>query len=869
MKFSTKLIITVIAVAFIVVPLCSIGFFLYTRSILQRSIVDNQLEFAIHTIDEIDRMLYRAYQEVQLIAENAIFEETFEQGESPKQEALERIKQEVEELSILTGPWDALMVVNKSGVIVDSLNKKNIGKNIRDYSNSRLAFYSALKGEAHYSDLVISDVTGRATVIFYASIENDATYQINGLVIGHFAWPVVEELLDDISNRWHMHLLDKDGVLIGGQAVCGTKIFEASLAINNLVKKSLTGNQIGPEVIKTMVEDGITVNAVYVLEDGFLSFRGNNWGLLMEAPVTAAFAPIRQMAVNISIIAIIVMTILTWGLYLVGKTLTDPIDDLSKTVKIVGSGDLSARIKERTKDEIGLLATTFNMMAENLQKTTVSRDYVDNIIRNITDILIVIDSGAKIKIVNQTGLNLLGYREDELIDKSISMIIAEEEKELRKMAWIKDLIKKEFISGAEKTYLSKDGHKMPVLFSGAVMHDDNGVIQGIVCVAQDITDRKRLKELLVSEKERLSVTLHSIGDGVVATDNKCNVVVLNRVAQELTGRSQEEALGSPLSEVFRIINEKTREPAENPVEKVLEKGVIIGIGNDTVLIAKDGKEMIIEDSAAPIFDNDGNIIGVVLVFRDMTERKQFEKDKQDMQVKMLTTSKLSSLGEVATGVAHEVNQPLTYISCFIQGLKLELKEETIDMDHLKEGAEVSLKQINRINNIIQHLRTFGRREDVLNKQISIKTVLDNTLLLMGERIRLRNIELIKNIEADLSMVSGNSNQLEQIFINLFQNSIDALENKSEDSRICVDIFLSENNESVIIKVKDNGKGIGSGALAKIFEPFFTTKEVGKGTGLGLSIIYGIVREHNGAISCESEINKGTTFTIMLPANGRN
>ncbi len=605
--------------------------------------------------------------------------------------------------------------------------------------------------------------------------------------------------------------------------------------------------------------------------------------------------------------------------FVLSKSFSNPILSMVQASKKIGKGKLHTKVLINRKDELGVLADSFNKMTEDLQKTTVSRDYVNNIIKTMADTLIVMTPDGIIEAVNHASLNFLGYTEDELINRPIVTILAEDECLFRKTE-IAELIKAGFITNVEKIYISKDGRRIPVLFSGAVMYDVDDNIQAVVCVARDITERKqiekeriitagverkrtkklkdtlnelekaqeaslsimedletertrlkteitarkKLEELLSSEKERLSVTLHSIGDGVVATDNQGNVVVLNRVAQELTGRSQEEALGSPLSEVFRIINEKTREPAENPVEKVLERGVVIGLGNDTVLIAKDGKEMIIEDSAAPIFDNDGNIIGVVLVFRDMTERRQLEKDKQDMQVKMLTTSKLSSLGEVATGMAHEINQPLTYISCFIQGLKLELKEGAIDIDHLKEGSEISLKLINRINNIIQHLRTFGRREDVLNKQISIKTVLDNTLLLMRERIRLKNIKLINNIETDLPMVSGNSNQLEQVFINLFQNSIDAFENKSEDSSICVDIFSPENKESVIINVKDNGKGIGSGTLAKIFDPFFTTKEVGKGTGLGLSIIYGIVREHNGTISCESEINKGATFTIMLP-----
>ncbi len=618
-----------------------------------------------------------------------------------------------------------------------------------------------------------------------------------------------------------------------------------------------------------VTEGGRELFSSFAHSKGFRSFKGLGWSLIIDYETNDIFSHVfkfRNIIATVFVISFIAAIFLS---IINTQSISTPIIELKNASIKIGSGKLDTRIDITTQDEIGQLGVSFNKMAENLKKTTVSKNYVDNIFRSMTDTLIVINPDTTIKTVNQAVFNFLGYKEEKLIGKLIGKILVKEKNDLFIESGIEDLIKKGFIKDVEMKLLTKDCRKIPVLFSGSVMCDNAGKAQGIVCVAKDISDRKKLEEFLASEKEYLNVTLQSIGDGVITTDSNGNVVILNKVAQELSGWAQDEASGKPLTEIFHIIDEKSRLIKENPVEKVLKDRATVLLGNSIVLIAKDGTERPIADSAAPIFDNESNIIGVVLVFRDISERNQFEKEKQDIQVKMLATSKLSSLGEVATGVAHEINQPLTYISSFIQGLILDLKAETIDIDHLKEGSEVSLKQINRINNIIQHLRTFGRREDVLNKQISIKTVLDNTLLLMGERIRLKNIELFENIETGLPMVSGNSNQLEQVFINLFQNSIDVFENKSKDSRICVDVFLSENKESVIIKVKDNGKGIGSGTLAKIFDPFFTTKEVGKGTGLGLSIIYGIVREHNGTISCESEINKGTTFTIMLPVSGRN
>ncbi len=252
--------------------------------------------------------------------------------------------------------------------------------------------------------------------------------------------------------------------------------------------------------------------------------------------------------------------------------------------------------------------------------------------------------------------------------------------------------------------------------------------------------------------------------------------------------------------------------------------------------------------------------------QEIDERKRNEKEREAIQIKMMAASKLASLGEIATGIAHEINQPLTYISSFIQRFRHKLENNDIDGDELKQELKVSSAQISRIDNIIAHLRTFGRNDSALTQLVRIEKILDNTLLLMRERIRLNNIELSLDIEPDLPEIKGSPTGLEQVFINLFQNSMDAFPEKHKGAEIRIGVHLSEDRKLIIIKYSDNGIGIEKKMADKIFEPFFTTKEVGKGTGLGLSIVYGIIKDHNGWIECESEINKGTLFTIKLPLN---
>lgn len=382
-------------------------------------------------------------------------------------------------------------------------------------------------------------------------------------------------------------------------------------------------------------------------------------------------------------------------------------------------------------------------------------------------------------------------------------------------------------------------------------------------------ERKWAEEKLRRTATLLFKVLNSTPDLIFAKDMDLRTIVCNKAYASAVGKKPEEMIGKTdiengwNHELVRGNPAKGIRGFENDDRQALS-GREVHNPSDPANV---GNEIRIFDTRKlPLRDENGKIFGVLGVSRDITESKRIEEEKQELQLKMLATSKLASLGEIATGIAHEINQPLTYISSFNQRLKESLDDNVIDKGLLKEELRTSHTQVNRIVKIIDHLRTFGRRDDIEKEQVAIETVFNNTMLLIGERVRLRNIKMIKNIDPNIPLISGSPNQLEQIFINLFQNAIDAFPEKPKYGEIRVDISLSENKKSVIIKVADNGIGIEKEECNKIFEPFFTTKEIGKGTGLGLSIVYGIVQEHNGTIMCESRPNKGATFTISLPVN---
>ncbi|MDA0265282.1 MAG: PAS domain S-box protein [Chloroflexi bacterium] len=273
-----------------------------------------------------------------------------------------------------------------------------------------------------------------------------------------------------------------------------------------------------------------------------------------------------------------------------------------------------------------------------------------------------------------------------------------------------------------------------------------------------------------------------------------------------------------------------------------------------------------ECSGKPMFDDAGSVIGYRGVDRDISARKTEEEERRALEIRALAQSRLATLGEVATGVAHEINQPLTYISIMVQSFQEDLQLGDLDTESALLRLNESIRQVDRITEIVTHLRTFGRQDETTSMPVDLRQVLDNTLLLIGDRTRNMNIAVVQVHEEGVPIIMGNPSQLEQVFTNLFQNSIHALNQKKNEvgAEIKISVALAEDGRSVRIDFTDNGSGIPPDNREKIFDPFFSTKEVGSGTGLGLSIVYGIIQDHNGSITCESELNEGTTITILLP-----
>ena len=367
---------------------------------------------------------------------------------------------------------------------------------------------------------------------------------------------------------------------------------------------------------------------------------------------------------------------------------------------------------------------------------------------------------------------------------------------------------------------------------------------------------RRAEELFQSEQQ-LRTTLDSIGDGVITCDAAGHVQMMNPVARELTGWSQSEASGQHLEKVFHIVNETSREPVETPVAKVKRLNRIVGMANHTVLIRKDGTELNIADSGAPIRDQKGETIGIVLVFRDIT----MERKTQDA---LVANEKLAVAGRLAATIAHEIHNPLDSVSNLLYLMRNGASPEESDQFMLM--AEQELARVTQISRAMLGLYRESKAPVVVN----LKEMLQEILLLMERRF----IDLDVTVSADMPesvSVAAFPAELRQVFTNLITNAAEAaspngvVKVKLTPQAAGTDATGQKTLAGATVTITDNGTGIAEDVRPHLFQPFFTTKGE-HGTGLGLWVSRGIVNKHGGTISLESNISeptRGTTVSVFL------
>lgn len=369
-------------------------------------------------------------------------------------------------------------------------------------------------------------------------------------------------------------------------------------------------------------------------------------------------------------------------------------------------------------------------------------------------------------------------------------------------------------------------------------------------IIHEMDQREKHAAEMREREEWFRVTLASIGDAVIATDERGTVIFINPIAEELTGIGLRQAQGQPIHQVFPIFNEQTRNPVDNPVAKVLEQGRIMGLANHTILQHADGHMIPIEDSAAPIFDDHRKLRGVVMVFRDVTGEKQ-------AQEVLRKAEKLAAAGRLAATVAHEINNPLEAVCNLIYLVK--------NTDSLPENVvgylNMAEQELERVSHITRQTLGFYRDSSEPGPVV-LRDVLESVLRLYENKLKSKSIAVEMDLP-DCPPVQALQGEIKQLMANLISNAADAV---AHGGKIRISMAPADQGDGVEIKIADDGPGVAEKNRAQIFEPFFTTKE-DVGTGLGLWVSKEIAERHGGKIELSPDRDAdlgGAIFTVFLP-----
>jgi PAS domain S-box-containing protein len=434
------------------------------------------------------------------------------------------------------------------------------------------------------------------------------------------------------------------------------------------------------------------------------------------------------------------------------------------------------------------------------------------------------------------------------------------------------------MDGIEASRRIREQHNIPIVFLTA--HADEETLRRAVStepfgyvlkpfepreleVAIEVSLYKHsIEKKLINRERWLAATLESIGDAVLTTDPEGKIIYLNPIAQTLTGLTPGDVTGKHIDEVITIINEDTRTAVANPLKQALQTGTAVSVDAPVLLVLADGREIAIDDMATPIRDEDDNIIGGVVIFRDVQLTRRLEEQLRQSQ-------KLEAVGQLAAGMAHNFNNMLTIINLYSSMVRQTLAAN----DPGKKRLGVIGETTERAADMIQHLLAFSRRQVVQPKLLRLNEEILKIHRILREVLP-ETIALTTSPLAVRDWVRIGSGQLEQVVMNLVLNARDAMPKGGqviiETNNITLDqplISLPTGvpaGEYVRLKVTDTGVGIPKEIIDHVFEPFFTTKEVGQGSGLGLSTCFGIVEQNYGRITIESEPGLGTTFQIYLP-----
>jgi len=643
---------------------------------------------------------------------------------------------------------------------------------------------------------------------------------------------------------------------------------------------------------------------------------GTHWGAFRVGfSIHQMEAAISQLRATIAGLFLITLAAISLTIHFVVLKLTAPLKKVTDESQKVARGD-SRRIEEPPcDDEIGTLVRVFNGMLEDLNATTVNKQYMDDLLSSIHEALLVVSSTGRILKINLAATRLFGLASDCLLSMNILDMLPD--RSPSDEDWFKTLWKREESTVFEITYRKASGEQFTASTSLSHLRRRGGSPDALIWLVQDISDRKRAQQDLLESKKFLETVLNSIGDAISILDAETfEVLGCNRLFLERSGHKElSDVLGRTCFDVTHHGIECWKAGEICPMEETRQTGE--NASCEHIHVDKDGWEEHVQLITCPIKDADGRVRKVVHVARDITVQKNIETELrissqllersnqelmaktaeleeayqtlQSSQLTIMQQEKMASIGQLAAGVAHEINNPIGFISSNLRtlqkyqggifeyldaqesrlaegGMEQEAQElaelkKRLKIDYLRQDSgdliSESLEGAERVRQIVAGLKSFSRVDQAEQGLADINECLDSTINIVWNELKYK-----ATLERDYGALPRTwcyPQQLNQVFMNLLVNAGHAIEDQG-----VIRVRTRLEKDRILISVSDSGCGITDEHQSRIFEPFFTTKEVGKGTGLGLSIAYDIIQKHNGDIRVQSEPGKGTCFTILLP-----
>ena len=486
-----------------------------------------------------------------------------------------------------------------------------------------------------------------------------------------------------------------------------------------------------------------------------------------------------------------------------------------------------------------------------------SHEFVSTVLNSINDLIAIIDvNDYRIVGVNNSFLKEYQLKEKDVIGKTCYEVTHKHPVPCTLpecICPIVDMLKTGKPVVVEHLHYTHNGERLYVEVSASPIRDKNGKIIQAVHAVRNITERKKMEDALRTSEQSLKTIFSSMKDGLVETDLEGKILRVNNFFCELLGYKPEELVGkSALTYYPKEDWKRIKESFERFMKEESSN-----ISWELNLRAKNGDLIPVSSRRTLLKDKDGKPISVMAIFRDIREMKL-------LQGQLLQAEKLSATGVLISGVAHELNNPLTGIIGYSEILQ---KDDRLPAQ-AKERIKTISQQANRCKDIILNLLKFARKYENKRTSVDINEVIDSTLNLNLYEMETTGIKVIKDFKKDIPKTFADLNQLQQVILNLIQNAKHAMLPKAGGEKVLT-IKTESVKDKIIIEISDTGGGISEKNISKIFDPFFTTKDVGKGTGLGLSVSHGIVKEHGGDIRVRSKEGEGTTFTVELPAINAN